>query len=192
MVTKFEIGDIRNGAEVLQKNDRKKIIVLADDMRVPTGIGTMTREFTLGMCHRFNILQVGAGINHPDAGKMLEVSEDVQKLTGVPDPSVRILGWNGYGDAHIVRQLINMERPDAIVHFTDPRQWIWLYEIEHEIRQVVPIIYYNIWDNVPDPMYNAEYYASCDSLMAISKQTYGINHRVLTKKFGEEFNVIKR
>jgi len=192
MVTKLEIGDLLNGTEILPSAKRKKLIIMSDDMRVPTGIGTMTREFVLGMVHRFNILQVGAGINHPDAGKMLEVSSDVEGLTGVPESSVRILGWNGYGDADLIRQLITIERPDAILHFTDPRQWIWLYNIEHEVRKSTPIVYYNIWDNIPDPMYNADYYASCDGLIAISKQTYGINHRVIEKKFDTEFNIVKK
>jgi len=192
MVTKLEIGDLLNGTEILPSAKRKKLIIMSDDMRVPTGIGTMTREFVLGMVHRFNILQVGAGINHPDAGKMLEVSSDVEGLTGVPESSVRILGWNGYGDADLIRQLITIERPDVILHFTDPRQWIWLYNIEHEVRKSTPIVYYNIWDNIPDPMYNADYYASCDGLIAISKQTYGINHRVIEKKFDTEFNIVKK
>ena len=55
--------------------------------------------------------------------------------------------------------------------------------MEHEIRQMIPIFYYNIWDDLPDPMWNSPYYASCDLLMAISKQTYGINKRCL-KKYG--------
>ena len=40
-------------------------------------------------------------------------------------------------------------------------------------------MYYNIWDDLPDPLYNRDYYRSCDLLMGISKQTYGINKRVL-------------
>jgi glycosyltransferase involved in cell wall biosynthesis len=80
---------------------------------------------------------------------------------------------------------MNIEKPDAILHFTDPRFWIWLYNMEHEIRQNIPILYYNIWDDIPDPIYNANYYRSSDMLMSISKQTYGINKRILSK-FGYE------
>lgn len=81
-----------------------------------------------------------------------------------------------------------MEKPDAILHFTDPRFWDWLYRMEHEIRTEIPLLYLNIWDgagkvwNSPtDPMWNKEAYSSCDLLMAISKQTYGINHRILER-----------
>ena len=40
-------------------------------------------------------------------------------------------------------------------------------------------MYYNIWDSLPDPHWNAPFYASCDLLLGISKQTYGINKRVM-------------
>ena len=79
---------------------------------------------------------------------------------------------------------MEVEKPDAILHFTDPRFWEWLYEMEHEIRSKIPLIYLNIWDDVPDPWYNREAYSSCDLLMAISKQTYGINTRILNKYEG--------
>jgi len=76
---------------------------------------------------------------------------------------------------------MNQEQPDAILHFTDPRYWTWLYEMEHEIRENCPILYYTIWDDLPDPLYNRNYYESCDWLGAISRQTYGIVSR-LTKR----------
>ncbi len=62
---------------------------------------------------------------------------------------------------------------------TDPRFWIWLYQIEREIRQQCPIAYLNIWDDLPYPMYNRAFYESCDLLLAISKQTMNINKWVL-------------
>jgi len=122
---------------------------------------------------------VGAGVQHPEAGKVIDVSTALSKETGVDDAYVRIYPYNGYGDSRLIRQLIEIEKPDAILHFTDPRYWIWLYQMEHELRQKMPILYYNIWDDLPFPFYNKEYYMSCDSLFSISKQTYNINKNVL-------------
>ena len=31
--------------------------------------------------------------------------------------------------------------------YTDPRFWVWLFDMEHELRQNIPIFYYNIWDD---------------------------------------------
>jgi glycosyltransferase involved in cell wall biosynthesis len=163
----------------IPKDQRKKILFLADDMRVTSGIGVMTREIIEGTCHRYNWVQVGAGVNHPEAGKLVEMSQAIAQETGVEDASVKIYPYNGYGDSRLIRQLIEVEKPDAILHFTDPRYWIWLYQMEHEIRQKMPILYYNIWDDLPYPKYNQGYYMSCDSLFSISKQTYNLNKHVL-------------
>jgi glycosyltransferase involved in cell wall biosynthesis len=163
----------------IPKEQRKKILFLADDMRVTSGIGVMTREIIEGTCHRYNWVHVGAGVNHPEAGKIVDISDALQKETGVEDAHCRIYPYNGYGDSRLVRQLIETEKPDAILHFTDPRYWIWLYQMEHEIRQKMPILYYNIWDDLPYPKYNQGYYMSCDALFSISKQTYNLNKHVL-------------
>ena len=165
------------------KPKKKKILLLSDDLRLHSGIATQSKEFVLKTLHKYDWVQLGAALNHPDNGKILDVSHDAAKESGVEDASLKIYCTNGYGNPDTVRQLINVEKPDAILHFTDPRYWVWLYQMEHEIRQFVPIFYYNIWDDLPDPMWNAPFYASCDLLMAISKQTYGINKRCL-KKYG--------
>ena len=157
---------------------KKKILLLSDDLRMASGIATMSKELVLGTVDKYDWFQVGAAINHPDAGKILDLSEDIRKNFGVEDASVKIVPWNGYGNADLIRQLINSEQPDAILHFTDPRYWTWLYDIEHEIRQNVPILFYAIWDDLPDPLYNRNYYESCDWIGCISRQTYGIIKRL--------------
>jgi hypothetical protein len=179
-------------------NGKKTLLLLSDDLRMHSGIATMSREFVLGTVDKYNWVQLGAAINHPEVGKILDLSEDVRKNTGVKDACVLVYPYNGYGDADIVRLLLNKHGIDGIIHFTDPRYWIWLYDIEHEIRQNVPIMFYSIWDNVgnhvhnfsTDPAYNADYYASCDGIFGISKQTYGMVNRVVKGKFGEELELV--
>ena len=157
---------------------KKKILLLSDDLRMASGIATMSKELVLGTVDKYDWFQVGAAINHPDAGKILDVSEDIRKNYGVEDANVKILPWNGYGNPDLIRQLINSEQPDAILHFTDPRYWTWLYDIEHEIRQNVPLLFYAIWDDLPDPLYNRNFYESSDWIGCISRQTYGIIKRL--------------
>ena len=175
-----------------QQKKKLKVLLLSDDLRwrMASGVATMSKEFVLGNVHKFDFVQVGAAIKHPEQGKILDLSDDIRKKTGVLDASVKIIPWSGYGNADLIRQLLNSEMPDAILHFTDPRHFIWLYDMEHEIREHCPLLYYNIWDNTPDPMWNGSYYASCDGLFAISKQTYGINKRVLEAKFGDEYEMV--
>lgn len=159
-------------------NNKKTILLLADDFRMHSGIATMSREFILGTVDKYNWVQLGAAINHPEVGKVLDISEDIKRHTGVTDASVIIYPYNGYGDPDMIRLLMSRHKIDAILHFTDPRYWIWLYDIEHEIRQQVPLFFYHIWDDLPDPHYNRDYYESCDWIGCISRQTYGITKRV--------------
>ena len=157
---------------------KKKILLLSDDLRMSSGIATVSKEFVFGSFDKFDWVQLGAAVNHPDKGKEIDLGEDARNRTGIKDASLKIIPWSGYGDANILRELIMRHQPDAILHFTDPRYWRWLYEMEAEIRQNIPILFYHIWDDLPDPHYNRNYYESCDWLGCISRQTYGIVSRV--------------
>lgn len=162
--------------------DRKKILLLCDDIRFTSGISTMAKEIVIGTSHRFNWVNLGAAITHPDQGKRFDVSQDTNVMAEITDSSVFIIPTSGYGNPDLLRQIIEMEKPDAIMFFTDPRYWIWLFQMENEIRKKIPMIYLNIWDDLPAPLYNKPYYESCDTLLAISKQTRNINELVLGDK----------
>jgi glycosyltransferase involved in cell wall biosynthesis len=163
----------------IPKDKRKTILFLADDLRLPSGIGTMTRELIINSAHHYNFIHVGAAIQHPEAGKFVDISGDVNREIGVADSSVKIIPFNGYGNQDLIRQILTNEEIDAIVHFTDPRYWDWLYRMSAEIRQTIPIFYYHIWDDLPAPHYNKPFYESCDLLMGISKQSVNISRLVL-------------
>jgi len=161
---------------------RKKILLLSDEIRFTSGIATMAREIVVGTSHHYNWVNLGGAVSHPDQGKRLDICSDTNQHNDIDDASVFIYPISGYGDAQIIRNLIEVEKPDALIFFTDPRYWIWLFQIENEIRRKIPMIYLNIWDNYPAPMYNESYYESCDGLMSISKQTLNINKLVLGDK----------
>jgi len=166
----------------LPQNERKKILLICDDIRVHSGVATVAREMVLNTAQHFNWVQVAGAINHPDKGKRLDLSGDTNINTGLTDSSVMIYPVDGYGDANLIRQLIQMEKPDAIFLITDPRYFMWLFQIENEIRRKIPIVYLNIWDDYPAPMYNRPFYEACDALLGISKQTVNINKLVLGDK----------
>lgn len=166
----------------LPPEQRKKILFICDDIRMHSGVATMAREIVLGTSHHFNWVSVAAAINHPEAGKRLDLSAATNAETGNTDASVIIYPNNGYGNAELLRHLIKTEKPDALFFFTDPRYYDWLFAIENEIRKQIPMIYINIWDDLPAPLYNRAFYESCDTLIAISKQTKNINEMVLGDK----------
>ena len=166
----------------LPQAQRKKVLLLCDDIRMTSGISTMAREIVLGTAHHFNWVNIGGAIQHPEQGKRFDLNADTNKHAGIEDANVILYPINGYGDPQLVRQMLEFEKPDVLMIFTDPRYWIWLFQIENEIRRKIPIVYLNIWDDYPAPLYNEAYYESCDGLMAISKQTLNINKLVLGDK----------
>ena len=163
----------------IPQKDRKKILLLTDDIRVHSGVAQVGREIVLNTAHRYNWVQLAGSIKHPEKGQKQSLSEDTNKHAGIEDASVVLYPTDGYGDEKLVRWLLKEEKPDAIFLITDPRYFEWLFAIEDEIRTQIPIVYLNIWDDLPAPMYNKEFYDSCDALFGISKQTKLINELVL-------------
>ena len=173
----------------LPPNERKKILLICDDIRVTSGVATVGKEIVLHTAQHFNWVQIGGTINHPEKGKKLELSQDTNKRTGLEDSSVILYPTSGYGDMNLLRKIIQTDKPDALMLITDPRYFAWLFNAESEIRKNIPIIYLNIWDDYPAPLYNKAFYESCDALLGISKQTVNINKIVLGEK--AENKVIK-
>lgn len=163
----------------MPNNGKKTILFLGDDFRMNSGIATMSREIILNTVHKYNWVQIAGAISHPEKGKIFDLSAEIAKLKNVPDAYVRAYPVDGYGTEQLLFEVIAREKPDAILHFTDPRFWGWLYALEKQIRASIPLTYLNIWDDIPYPMYNRPFYESCDALFSISKQTMNINKWVL-------------
>ena len=157
---------------------KKKILLLSDDLRMHSGIATVSKDIVMETLNEYDLVQLAGAIKHPDKGKVFDMSDGLSEF-GIKDGYLRVYPVDWYGDENILREVMALEKPDAILHYTDPRFWVWLYKMEAEIRRNIPIFYYNIWDDLPDPQYNTNYYKSSDLLMSISKQTYGINNRLL-------------
>ena len=61
----------------VNKKKKKKILLLSDDMRMHSGVGTMSRELVLNSVHEYDWVQVGGAIKHPDNGQKINISQDV-------------------------------------------------------------------------------------------------------------------
>ena len=164
------------------RREKKKILLLSDDLRMSSGVGTMSREIVMNSADKYDWVQIGGAIKHPDGGKIVDMNDPVREESGVEDAYLKIYPVDGYGNANLLKEVMEIEKPDAILHYTDPRFWRWLYEIEHEVRQNIPIFYYNIWDDLPYPRWNQPFYESCDLIMNISKQTVNIVRNVCEDK----------
>ena len=166
----------------IPKDKRKKILLICDDIRVHSGVATVAKEIVVHTANHFNWSQIAGAIKHPEKGKVLDLSSETNKMAGIDDTYVKLFPVDGYGNEQILRDIIRVEKPDAIMLFTDPRYFDFVFRMEAEIRKTCPIIYLNIWDDLPAPMYNSAFYEACDLLLGISKQTVNINKLVLKDK----------
>ena len=76
---------------------KKKILLLSDDLRLHSGVGTVSKNLVYGTVDRYDWVQLGGAVKHPDDGKLLDVSQQVREETGVNDASVKIYPSSGYG-----------------------------------------------------------------------------------------------
>ena len=160
---------------------KKKILLLSDDLRMHSGIANVSRDFVFGTLDKYDWVQLGAAVKHPQENQIFDLSQEVGQKENIENAYLKIYASSGYGNPQVLQELIRLEKPDAILHFTDPRFWGWLYNMEHELRQTIPLMYYNIWDDLPYPFWNEPFYESCDLIMNISRQTQNIVKNVIRK-----------
>ena len=145
-------------------SDKIKVLVLSDHPFAPSGVGTQTKYIIEALLQtgRYKVVCFGGAVKHQDYTP--------QKV----DPwgeDWTIHPVDGYGNQQMLRSAIQVEKPDILWFMTDPRFFPWLWDIENEIRSVMPMVYYHVWDNYPYPKYNETSYKSTDVIACISKLT---------------------
>jgi len=148
--------------------DKHKILTFGDHPLVPSGVGSQSKYLFEGLLNtgKYKIRSLGGAIRHEDYRPL--------KINEYGDDWI-IYPVDGYGNEHIVRQMLEVEKPDAIFMFTDPRFYIWLFNMSDEIRdRGIPILYNHVWDAYPVPDFNKGFYESVDFLGCISKLTHDI------------------
>ena len=141
-----------------------KILTISDHPLMPSGVATQTKYVIEGLLRtgKYTVVSLGGAIKHADYRPVMteEFKEDW-----------KIYPVDGFGDANVVRSLIRSEKPDILWFMTDPRFYGWLWSIANEVRPLVPMVYYHVWDNYPYPTFNRPYYISNDVVATISKVT---------------------
>ena len=141
---------------------KKKILMLSDHALSTSGVGTQSRHLIEGLLKKgeWSVRQFGAALKHENYETVI-VNEDFI-----------IKPIDGFGDKELLRVALATEKPDVLFLFTDPRFFIWLFEMEDEIHQVCPIVWWHVWDNYPFPAYNDLIYQSVDLINCHSHMTY--------------------
>ena len=105
----------------LPQNERKKILLICDDIRVHSGVATVGKEIVLHTAQHFNWTQIAGAIQHPDKGKKISINQEINKQIGIEDSYCILYPVDGYSNIEFVRQIIKIEKPDALMLITDPR-----------------------------------------------------------------------
>jgi glycosyltransferase involved in cell wall biosynthesis len=145
-----------------QTKDKFKILVISDHALSSSGVGTQTRHLINGLLEKntWSFRQLGAAIKHADY-RTIVVNDDFI-----------IKPIDGFGDPNLLRVTLATEKPDALFIFTDPRFFIYLFEMEDEIHQICPIVWWHVWDNDPKPTFNKPLYDATDLINCHSYKTY--------------------
>ena len=156
--------------------EKKKILVISDHALSPSGVANQTKFLIEGLIKKgdMSFRQLGAAISHENY-ETIKVNEDFF-----------IKPINSFGDKALLRNIIVNENPDAIIIFQDPRFFKYMFEMEDEIRQVCPILWWHVWDNYPDPKFNHWMYESVDKINCHSYLTY----KIVSQNFKEKTEFI--
>jgi len=152
--------------------EKTKILVLGDHPLSPSGVGTQTKYMIEAMLQtgKYKFLCLGGAIKHENY-QPIKTSEWGDDFVIYP--------IDGYGDPDTIRSILRTEKPNILWFMTDPRFYGWLWQMEDEVRPLVPMVYYHVWDNYPPPLYNKPWYDSTDVVVSISKLTYDIVRKVV-------------
>ena len=153
-------------------SERKiKVLTLSDHPMLPSGVGTQTKYIIEGLLKtgKYQVISLGGAIQHPDytPTKTEEWGDDWI-----------VVPVDGYGNDSQIRSVLQQFKPDILYFMTDPRFYEWLWNMEDEIRENVPMVYYHVWDNYPAPVFNKPWYDSNDFIATISKVTSNVVREV--------------
>ena len=151
---------------------KKKILIISDHALYTSGVGVQSKLLIEGLLstNKFTIMQLGAAVKHASM-ESIKVKEDFY-----------IKPIENFGNENLIRAILLNENPDALIIFSDPRFFEYLFKIEDEIHQVCPIIWWHVWDNNPYPKFNETAYNSVDLINCLSYLTYDI----LSKNYSPE------
>jgi len=68
--------------DYLPQNERKKILLICDDIRVTSGVATVAREIVINTSHHFNWVNIAGAVNHPEKGKRFDLSTSTNEASG--------------------------------------------------------------------------------------------------------------
>ena len=146
--------------------------MLSDHALSTSGVGCQSRFLIDGLLQKgvWSVRQFGAAMKHTNYDT-IKVNDDFI-----------IKPIDGFGNREMILQAIAAEKPDVLLLFTDPRFFIYIWEMHDEINQICPIAYWHVWDNRPAPLFNKVLYEATDLINCHSYLTHEMVNEIVPGK----------
>jgi len=146
--------------------------MLSDHALSTSGVGCQSRFLINGLIEKgcWTVRQFGAAMKHNSYDTVVVNSDFIIKPI------------DGFGDRETILRAISVEKPDVLFLFTDPRFFIYIWEMHDEINKICPIAYWHVWDNHPAPFFNKVLYEATDLINCHSHLTYELVNEILPGK----------
>lgn len=146
--------------------------MLSDHALSTSGVGCQSRFLIHGLVEKgcWSVRQFGAAVKHNSYDPV------------IVNPDFVIKPIDGFGNRELLLQTLAAEQPDVLLLFTDPRFFIYVWEMHDEINKICPIAYWHVWDNRPAPVFNKVLYESTDLINCHSHLTYEMVNEIVPGK----------
>ena len=86
------------------RKQKKKILLMSDDLRMHSGVATVSKDIVFETLNEYDWVQIGGAIKHPEAGKIVDMTNGLKDF-GIDDGYLRIYPVDGYGNEDILREV---------------------------------------------------------------------------------------
>lgn len=154
-------------------NNNKSILVVTDDPRFNSGVANQARHVVKDLYRKgYNVFVVGvSNIQNPNPGEL---------FTWESGEMCVIFQSSKYDDMNLIREIINKEKIECLVLFTDPHRYMGVWTEAQSLD--IPIYYIHVWDSYlvggGKSHFNLPIYENCSGIGCISRQTEWFVNRV--------------
>ena len=76
---------------------KKKILLMSDDLRMHSGVATVSKDIVFESLNEYDWVQIGGAIKHPEVGKIIDMSKGLDEF-GIKNGYLKIYPVDGYGN----------------------------------------------------------------------------------------------
>lgn len=164
-------------SKILDIEERKNVLLISDHIGLNSGVGNMAKKIVGGTSHRINWYCLGGNAGE-DKFEPAEVNPDYFDNSISDEHEVVVYPHKKYGNFHIIKSIIENHNIETVLCFGDPYNFYWVKEKRSEISKDISFLYYHVWDNLPVPNFNREFYNKFDWIGSISRLTYHIVNKL--------------